>query len=106
MQFARERRRQPALVERVERLARRQLRGASQATGAPLAPFVRFELEHLEEERERGLLFRFDEPRDELAGGRGESEALMKTALMGDAIRPPRATLAAQQRAFNRFLTT
>ena len=72
VQSTHERRRQAALIERVERLARRQLRGPAQARDAALVSLLRFELQHLEQQRQRRLLLRFDEPRDQLARGRRE----------------------------------
>ena len=75
VEAAHQRRRQAAFVERVERFARRQLRGAAQARDAALVPLLRFELEDLEEQRERRLLLRLDEARHHLARGRREREA-------------------------------
>jgi hypothetical protein len=58
----------------VERLAWRELRRAPQAREPSLQPLLRLEIQHLEEERQRGLLVGLDEPGDELAGGGGERE--------------------------------
>ena len=65
-----QRRRQAAFVERVERFARRQLRRAAQARDAALVSLLRFELQDVQQQRERRLLLRLDEARHHLARGR------------------------------------
>ena len=56
VELAHQRRRQAALIEGRKRLARRKLRRAPEARGAAVASLLRFELQHLEEERQRRLL--------------------------------------------------
>ena len=61
-----------AFIERGERFARRQLGRPAQARDAALVSLLRFELQDVEQQRERRLLLRLDEPRDHLARGRRE----------------------------------
>ena len=68
------RRRQAPFIEGGERFARRQLRGAAQARDAALVPLLGFELQDLQQQRQRRLLLRLDEARDHLARGRGEGK--------------------------------
>ena len=75
VQSAHQRRRQAAFVERLERFAGRQLRGAAQARDAALVSLVRFELQDLQQQRQGGLLLGLDEARDQLARGGGEQKA-------------------------------
>ena len=60
-----QRRRQAPFIERRERFARRQLRGAAQARDAALVSLLGLELQDVQQQRERRLLLRFDEARDQ-----------------------------------------
>ena len=72
VESAHQRRRQASFIERRERFSRRQFRGATQPRDAALVSLVGFELQDIEQQRERRLLLRLDEPRDHLARGRRE----------------------------------
>ena len=69
-----QRRRQAPFIERGERFSRRQLGRPAQARDAALVPLLRFELQDVQQQRERRLLLRLDEARDHLARGRRERE--------------------------------
>ena len=72
-------------IERRERFARRQLRRAPQARDAALVSLLRFELQDLQEQRQRRLLLRLDEARDQFARrGREEKAGEQARDLIAD----------------------
>jgi hypothetical protein len=74
MEATHQRRRQAPFIERVERFPWRELGGPAQAGDPALVPLLRFELQDVEQQRERRLLLRVDEARDQLARRRGQCE--------------------------------
>ena len=74
LQLLRDRGGEPAGVERRERLARRQPRGATQPRDPALAARFGFRLEHLDQHRHRLGVARLRQPRHELLGRRRQPE--------------------------------
>ena len=74
LQLLGDRRRQPASVERLERLARRQPRGTAQPGNPALASRFGFGFEHFQQHRQRGVMPGLRQPRHELLGRRRQAE--------------------------------
>jgi hypothetical protein len=80
VQPAHERRRASALRRACQTSCRAAASTRAAARDAALVSLLRFELQHLEQQRQRRLLLRLDEPRHQLARGGREREPVSRGA--------------------------